>query len=55
MVSKEIELIELKEKLKKAEEADNSQDNYLWSAIFGFIIFTGLSIFIYIKKILDEY
>ena len=55
MTSKEIQLIELKEKIKKAEKEDNSQDSYLWGVIFGCLTFIFLAVFIWYKKILDEY
>ena len=55
MKKSEIELIDLKEKIKKTEKEEDDKENYLYGLIFTFFASIGLAIFIWYKRIFDEY
>ena len=54
-MKKEIQLIELKDKMREIEKEQDEQETYFITVIGSSIVCTGLATFIWYKKILDEY
>ena len=49
-MKKEIQLIELKDKIRKAEKEEDGIENSLFWAVFGFLGFSGVASYFFIKK-----